>query len=289
MRFLIENMQTLARQGVKTIYMHRLLNDFNQMDLNIFGRSAKMDGILEKYLKQLQSDPAGQFTPLEVVKVARENGIRIQSTDCLASYRYPESSFIDVQEQSIKNYLTTTIMRANEALGRSGKWVVLTGQENTNTFRGIAGLSEMNGGIGLRIEEVLPERSLHIEIDHGITVGRNASPPSVKFHGDFDTLYADINLQVPMPMLQRTPDEIAHLLFRQGMFTFKESDGTWTLIHRSRTGLITETLVERTADGQYLVNRPAWTDIHQKPYPNLISLSHALTRMGMKLEGRLPV
>lgn len=177
MRFLIENMQTLARQGVKTIYMHRLLNDFNQMDLNIFGRGAKMDGMLEKYLKQLQSDPVGQFTPLEVVKVARENGIRIQSTDCLASYRYPESSLIDVQEQSIKNYLTTTIMRANEALGRSGKWVVLTGQENTNTFRGIAGLSELNGGIGLRIEEVLPERSLHIEIDHGIEVGRNASPP----------------------------------------------------------------------------------------------------------------
>ncbi|WLG43938.1 membrane-targeted effector domain-containing toxin [Pseudomonas sp. FP1740] len=289
MRFLIENMQTLARQGVKTIYMHRLLNDFNQMDLNIFGRSATMDGMLEKYLKQLQSDPAGQFTPLEVVKVARENGIRIQATDCLTSYRYPESSFIDVQEQSIKNYLTTTIMRANEALGRSGKWVVLTGQENTNTFRGIAGLSEMNGGIGLRIEEVLPERSLHIEIDHGIEVGRNASPPPVNYHGDFDTLYADISLQVPMPMLQRTPDEIARLLFRQGMFTFKESDGTWTLIHRSRTNLITETLVERTADGQYLVNRPAWTDIHQKPYPNLISLSHALTGMGMKLEGRLPV
>jgi hypothetical protein len=289
MRFLIENMQTLARQGVKTIYMHRLLNDFNQFDLNTFLRGAEMDGMLEKYLKQLQSDPAGRFTPLEVVKAARENGIRIQATDCLASYRYPASPLIDVQEQSIKNYLTTTIMRANEALGRSGKWVVLTGQENTNTFRGIAGISEMNGGIGLRIEEVLPERSLHIEIDHGVEVGRNASPPPVNFHGEFDTLYADINLQVPMPMLQRTPDEIARLLFRQGMFTFKESDGTWTLIHRSRTNLITETLVERTADGQYLVNRPAWTDVHQKPYPSLVDLSHALTRMGMKLEGRLPV
>jgi hypothetical protein len=289
MQFLIENMQTLARQGVKTIYMHRLLNDFNQIDLDTFARSAQMDGMLEKYLKQLQSDPTGQFTPFEVVKVARENGIRIQATDCFASYRYPASSFIDVQEQSIKNYLTTSIMRANEALGRSGKWVVLTGQENTNTFRGMAGISEMNGGIGLRIEEVLPERSLKIEIDHGVEVGRNATPLPVNFQGEFDTLYADINLQVPTSMLQRTPDEIDRILFRQGMFTFKESDGTWTLIHRSRTGLITETLVERTADGQYLVNRPAWADIHQKPYPGLVDLSHAFTRMGMKLEGRLPV
>lgn len=290
MRLLIENMPTLARQGVKTIYMHRLLNDFNQVDLDAFfnASSEKMSEHLKEYLGQLQSDPTGQFTPLEVIKAAKANGIRIQATDCLASYRYPGSSLIDVQQQAIKNYLTHTIIRANEALNGPGKWVVLTGQENTNTFRSIAGISEMNGGIGLRIEEVLPERKLNIEVDSGIDVGRNAGPAPANMHGAFDTLYADISLQVPLPLLQRSPSEIAGTLFRQGMFAFEESNGAWVLVHRSRTGQLMRTLVERTADGGYLINRPAWTDVHQITYATLVDLSHALTRMGMTLEGRLP-
>lgn len=48
MRFLIENMPTLAKQGVKTLYMHRLLNDFNQVDLNDFAETGQMHGMLEK-------------------------------------------------------------------------------------------------------------------------------------------------------------------------------------------------------------------------------------------------
>ncbi|MCP1443646.1 hypothetical protein J3D54_002778 [Pseudomonas sp. GGS8] len=290
LRLLIENMPTLARQGVRTIYMHRLLNDVNQVDLDAFFNASTeaMPEDLKEYLDLLQSDPSGQFTPLEVIKVAKKNGIRIQATDCLASYRGTGSPLIDVQQQAIKNYLTHTIIQADQALNGQGKWVVLTGQENTNTFRSIAGISEMNGGIGVRIEEVLPGRNLTIEVDRGIEVGRNATPEPSDSHGDFDTLYADISVEVPLPLLQRNPIEIEGHLFRQGMFTFEESNGFLTLVHRSRTGQVMRTLVERTADGQYLINRPTWTDIHQKPYPNLISLSHALTRMGMKLEGRLP-
>ncbi|QAY87945.1 membrane-targeted effector domain-containing toxin [Pseudomonas arsenicoxydans] len=290
LRLLIENMSTLARQGVRTIYMHRLLNDVNQVDLDAFF-NASTEAIpedLKEYLDLLQSDPSGQFTPLEVIKVAKKNGIRIQATDCLASYRGTGSPLIDVQQQAIKNYLTHTIIQANQALNGPGKWVVLTGQENTNTFRSIAGISEMNGGIGMRIEEVLPGRNLTIEVDRGIEVSRNATPEPSDSHGNFDTLYADISVEVPQPLLQRSPSEIAGLLFRQGMFTFEESNGFLTLVHRSRTGQIMRTLVERTADGQYLINRPAWTDVHQIPYGNLVELSHALTRMGLALQGRLP-
>jgi hypothetical protein len=289
MRFLIENMQTLARQDVKTIYMHRLLNDFNQVDLDAFAKAGKMHGMLEKYLNQLASNSSGQFTPIEVVKTARQYGIRIQATDCLASYRYEGAPLSGVREQAIKNYLTHTVIQTNEAYNGPGKWVVLTGQENTNTFRGIAGISEMEGGIGVRIEEVSPDQSLHIEIDNGIEVGRDVPPTQPQMRGDFDTLYADINLQMPTPILQRTPDEIDRFLFRQGMFTIEKSNEIWTLIHRSRTNQIARTMIERTGDGGFLINRPAWADVHQVNYPNLISLARALSRMGMVLEGRLPV
>jgi len=259
MRFLIENMPTLSRQGVKTLYFHRLLNDFSQLDLNTFVRTGEMSDDLEESLRQLQSDPTGQHTPLEVVKAARLNGIRVQATDCLASYRFPGSPFPDMHEQAIKNYLTHTIMQANDSLNGSTKWVVLTGQENTNTFRGMAGISEMHGGIGLRIEEVLPESGSLIETDRGVEVGRGFTSQPASPTGHYDTLYADLSLKMPQPLIQRTPAQLEQLLMRQGMFTFEKTDGTWTLIHRARDGRITRTLVERTVDGQYLINRPAWT------------------------------
>ncbi|PPA03875.1 hypothetical protein C4E44_12005, partial [Pseudomonas sp. MWU12-2312b] len=107
--------------------------------------------------------------------------------------------------------------------------------------------------------------------------------------GNFDTLHADLSLQMPLPLLERTPEELSRMLFRQGMFTFEKSNGNWTLIHRSRDRQVVRTLVERTVDGNYLINRPAWTEVHQVPYANITELSWGLSRMGMHLEGRLPL
>ncbi|WP_207285687.1 membrane-targeted effector domain-containing toxin [Pseudomonas sp. FW300-N2A2] len=288
MRFLIENMPTLARKGVKTIYLHRLLNDFNQVDLNNFAETGNMHGMLEMYLKKLPGDPAGQFTPLEVVKTAQQNGIQIQATDCLASYRYEDSTMTLRAQQSFKTYLTHTIMQATQARNGGGKWLVLTDQESTNTFRGMAGISETEGGIGLRIEEVQPDQSLHLDIDHGIEVGHEIAGGTGPMHGNTDTLYADISLQMPTPFIQRTPEQINQLLFRQGMFTIERSEDTFSLIHRSRTGQIVRTTIERTMDSGFRINRPAWAGVHQVTYANLISLAHALNRMGLTLQGRLP-
>lgn len=288
MRFLIENMPTLAKQGVKTIYMHRLLNDFNQVDLNDFAETGDMHGMLGKYLQKLPGDPAGQFTPLEVVKTAQQNGIRIQATDCLASYRYTDSNFRAISRQSVRTYLTHTIMKATQARNGGGKWVVITDQESTNTFRGMAGISETEGGIGLRIEEVGPDQRQHLDIDHGIEVGREVTEIAPLMGGNVDTLYADISLQIPTQFIQRSPEQINELLFRQGMFTIESSEDTLTLIHRSRTNQIVRTMIARTADGGFLINRPAWTAVHQITYANLINLVHALNRMGLTLEGRLP-
>lgn len=289
MRFLIENMPTLAQQEIKTIYFHRLLNDFNQVELDQFFKTGSMPSDLEAYLEKLTSDPSGRFTPLEVVKAAQQHGIRIQATDCLASYRFPGSSLPDMHEQAIKTYLTHTLMQADKALNGAGKWVVLTDQENINTFRGMAGISEMQGGIGLRIEEVLPEEGPLIETDRGREVGRGFATQPESIDGNVDTLHTDLSLQMPLPLLERTPEELSRMLFRQGMFTFEKSNENWTLIHRSRDGQVTRTLVERTADGNYLINRPAWTEVHQVPYASIEELSWGLSRMGMHLEGRLPL
>ena len=83
-----------------------------------------------------------------------------------------DSNFRALSRQSVKTYLTHTIMRATQARNGGGKWVVLTDQESTNTFRGMAGISETEGGIGLRIEEVGPDQNLHLDIGEHVQVGR---------------------------------------------------------------------------------------------------------------------
>ncbi|MHA3736427.1 dermonecrotic toxin domain-containing protein [Pseudomonas sp. Eth.TT006] len=289
MHFLIENMPTFAAQKVKTLYFHRLLNDFNQVDLDQFFRTGEMPGDLEFYLQRMQSDPAAHFTPLEVIRAAQRNGIRVQATDCMASYRFPGSPMPDMHEQAVKTYLTHTIMKADQALNGAGKWLVLTDQENTNTFRGMPGISEMQGGVGLRIEEVLPEQQLVIETDRGITVGRGFSTQVETTTENFNTLFADMSLEVPTPLSSRTPAELEQMLFRQGMYTFEKTEDQWTLIHRGRDGQIARTPVDRTFGGEYMINRPAWTEVHRVPYASILDLSWALSRMGMKMEGRMPV
>ncbi|WP_217988863.1 hypothetical protein, partial [Sphingobium sp. D43FB] len=124
---------------------------------------------------------------------------------------------------------------------------------------------------------------MHLGIDHGIEVGRDVSEAGAQMRGDFDTLYADISLQMPTPVIQRSSEQINQLLFRQGMFTIERSDDALTLIHRSRSNQIVRTMIERTANGGFLINRPAWAAVHQVTYANLISLVHALNRMGLML------
>lgn len=288
MQFLLENMPALATQEVKTLYFHRLLNDFNQLDLDEFFNTGRMDSDLQACLDDLQNDPSGRFTPLAVVKAARTNGIRVQATDCMASYRFPGPSMSDLEEQAIKTYLTHTLMDADKALNGAGKWVVLTDQDSVNTLRNLPGISEMQGGLSLRIEEVPLDQPALIEIDPGIEVQRGSSTYDGTTLDGPTTLFADMSLQMPTPLYARTDAQIDRLLSRPGMFTLEQSEETWTLIHHSREDRLIHTPVERTATGDYMINRPAWPELHQVPFARVIDLYWGLKNMGMKMVGRLP-
>jgi hypothetical protein len=73
-QFLIENMPTLAQQGVKTLYLQELLANVNQLELDTFARTGEMPAELENYLNKLDikagNDPTGKFNLLALVKAA---------------------------------------------------------------------------------------------------------------------------------------------------------------------------------------------------------------------------
>ncbi|QVW24389.1 membrane-targeted effector domain-containing toxin [Pseudomonas hormoni] len=287
MRFMIENMPALARHA-KTIYMRRLLNDFAQVELNNYFRTGDMSDDLRRYLTRLGTDPAERFNELELVKVARQNGVRIQALDCATRYKV-KTPFTPPEEQMIANHLTEVIMSSDSLINDSGKWIVLTGPENTNTFRGIAGISELKGGIGLRIEEVNPGEGTAVDVDPGIDVDRGPLPNGGMMRGTHDTLLTDLRLQ--MPSSPRIWDQRAlhNLLHRQGMYLFEKTAGNYTLIHRSGSGMLVRTPVQQLVTDHYVIHRPGWPFVNNVVFASVQQMSRQLNEMGMSLQSRLPV
>ena len=287
MRLLIENMPMLAKEGVKTLYVRRLLNDFAQADLNAYFKSGVMDKDLQTYLTGLGSDPAGQFDELSLVKTARQNGIRVQGTECAAFYRKP-NAFVRVEEQMANNHLTSEIMATDKLINDVGKWVVVTGIDSSNTFRNVPGLSELEGGVGLRIEEVDPGHGETVSIDPGTELQRGPRQDLPIMRGTADTFAADIRLQIEAPMVSRNEQQIRRLLYRRGMFLFQGTHDDYTLFHRSGNDMIVSTPVEVVADGVYSIHRPAWATVSDRSFRGLEAMSHELESLGLDLQSRLP-
>jgi len=173
-------------------------------------------------------------------------------------------------------------------LNGGGKWLVLTNARNINTFNGFAGVSELEGGIGLRIEEVLPGQGNDVRLDPGIDIDRDNAPSHESVGDSFDTLHADLRVQVEAPPVLRTLEQQQRLLFRKGMYLIDENQGNYTLRHHSRDKGIVATPIHRLADGNFYIDRPAWAGVHDIGFPTLEKLSSALTNMGMSLQSRLP-
>ncbi|MBZ9781171.1 membrane-targeted effector domain-containing toxin [Pseudomonas sp. REP124] len=288
MRLLIENMPGLAREGVRTLYVRRLLNDFAQIDLNAYFESGVMSKDLREYLTSLGTDPAGRFNELELVKAARENGIRVQATDCAATYRKP-MPFLRSEEQMSTNHLTANIMFMDRTLNGAGKWVAVTGVENTNVFRGMAGVSELEGGIGVRIEEVSPGQGERISPDPGIEIKRGPVQQPNPMRGTFDPFHADLLVRAEAPAVIRDELQTSKLLYRPGMYVFEGAQGDYTLVHRSQTNMLVRTPVRTSAAGQLYIVRPSWGEqVSDVRFGNLQQLSEALESRGLSLQSRLP-
>ncbi|WP_460096824.1 membrane-targeted effector domain-containing toxin [Pseudomonas sp. H3_C08] len=286
MGFLIENMPALARH-VKTLYLRGLLSDFAQVELNRYFISGNMTADLHTYLNSLGTDPAGRFNPLELVQVARANGVRVQAIDCAASYKM-KTPLPSVDEQMMNTFLTNDIMTGDVYLNSPGKWIVVTDANSTNTFRGLLGISELKGGIGLRIDEVGAGEELGVDVDPGIEVPRGSSPGGTVRQGNPDLLRADLRLRMPAPEVTWTEETLENLLYRRGMYLFEKTGERYTLIHRSKQGMLQRTPITRSSDGKVSLHRPAWQRVNDIAFANLKDMSQRLSDTGLILRSRIP-
>lgn len=290
-QWLIENMELLARKNVKTLYMEHVLTDFHQAALDSYLHTGVMPKELEHYLKVLDigqmTDPLERYTFLEVVKAAAKQRIHVQAIDCMASYRLNgmthiagEEDFVDENaRQKLMNFFARTIIRTDQAARGAHKWVALVGNSHSNTFEGVAGISELEEAIGIRVEDVAEGASGGIEVDPGrvMTTGDTLQGRSALVKGD-------LRLQVETPWSAQTMDEFEKLLPRYGMYSLKQQPRMIFLVHRSRSQELVRTLIE--TDGErFYIERPNWPSVSGKRYGSIKALLQALDDMGLTLAG----
>jgi len=277
--FLIENMEILGKQKVKTLYMEHLFNDFHQADLDVFNKSGVMSKSLKRYLKNLDAghftDPSGRFTFMKLVKTAQKNHIRVQAIDCAASYRVDNMQGVTpFHRQKMMNYFAKIIIEGDQAARGSHRWIALVGNTHSNTWEGVAGLSELEGGIGLRVKSARVGQSTTIEPDPGES-GTNGGIDSTVF-----TVKNDLLLELESPELAR--EQVLDAALNQpGMVSIEKYGNQLELVHRARDGSLVRTLIRSDATGIY-IERPQWVSINNKRFTSLAELSQALSRNGLK-------
>ncbi|WP_200985822.1 membrane-targeted effector domain-containing toxin [Pseudomonas cichorii] len=278
-KFLIDNMRLLRKLNVRTLYMEHLLNDFHLQDLKTFAESGNMPGNLKTYLRNLDTghhtDPMGQYTFLELVNAANENHIRIQPLDCMASYRLVGMNDPDgLLRIKMMNYFAHTTLQADAPnLGPKGKWLALVGNAHANTYEGVPGISELEGVIGIRAEDVSLGQPEGFSIDPGRVMNGEIGRLPTFVKSDFRMQMA-INKVYPQPTIESR-------LIIPGMFVINRNTGSPLLIHRASDGAIVRTAI-KTSRGKFFIERPRWQAISGRRFDNLGQLIDALKLMGMK-------
>jgi hypothetical protein len=193
-QFLINNLRQLKKQGVDVLYVEHFMTDFQQADMDLFNQTGTMPAELKAYVENHDyMATLGKPTPYTLKKVlyeAHRQNVRLQAIDCMASYRqawYVKPSPIIRQE--MMNFFAHRIIAADQAQRGAGRWVALVGNSHANTFGGAPGLSELQGAIGLRIED--------IEIGQ---VGSIGADPGLWDEVEGEALFVrnDLLLQVPI-------------------------------------------------------------------------------------------
>ena len=285
-KFLIENMPELSKNNIKTLYLEHLQTDLHQADLDHFFKTGEMTPQLEGFLS---SQDAGHrvntetpFTYSNLVREARKNGIEIKAIDCSCSY-YLEGvpgQHLGTSRFEMMNYFASQVMSTHRSQTGGHKWIALTGNAHSNTFRGVPGIAELEGAVGLRIQDVAPGTGKGLQPDKGLIL---SDPMSA---WDHSFLKNDLLLDIEIPGKKPTPPfpqaSLDSKLNKPGIYSLEnESPLGPIIVHRSRTGELVQTPFTFEPDGRFYIERPNWPQIHQKRYTEFNELIRDLRQYGM--------
>ncbi|RZI76004.1 MAG: membrane-targeted effector domain-containing toxin [Pseudomonas sp.] len=280
-RFILDNMEHLARQDVRTLYMEHLLTDLHQADLDRFAETGLMSKRLLHDLKHMDktflTDPTGAYSFENLVIQAKRHGIEIRAIDCTASYfiRHLPSNSNTTRQQVLSYFASRTIRKHQQVMGPH-KWIALVGESHANTFKNsVPGIAELEQGIGVRVMDVAPGKARGIMIDPGEQVAAGLGHEPVLVKNDF-------RVEIELPARPQLATPVGGRLHSPGMFLLDESVALRpTIVHRSRDRTLKHTPVRFNTAGKAYVERESWPQVNRQPFDDVQALIDALVEMNL--------
>lgn len=294
-RFLIDNMRLLVKQNVKTLYLEHLFTDLHQADLDLFARTGEMPETLESRLSALDvghmTDPTGTYTFLNLVKTANEHHIRIKAIDCMSSYRVtglaePEQ----ITRIKTMNYFARGVIAADQAGPAAGRWIALVGNAHANTFKGVAGVAEIEGVIGIRMADVAPGETTGFDPDPGEIAYNSLGKPAGEVKSDLRLRMAvegkepsEPATPTSSPQPQKPGTSVEARLRFPGTFIIERKGALSELVHRARDNTIVYTPIQFEGERLY-IERPnsKWAKVSGRRFDSFEALAAALKIMGLR-------
>lgn len=278
-RFLVDNMGLLRTQNVQTLYMEHYMTDFQQADLDTFNRTGNMPEALDEYVNRQDeghnTDPQGRYTFRQVMLRAQSNGIRIQSIDCMASYR---QAWLTLPPRTIRqqmmNFYAHTIIEADQTLRGVHRWIALVGNTHSDRYLGIAGVGDIEGALTLRCEDVPLGQPNRIDPDPGLEV--------LDSDRNVVCVQSDFRLQAAVSTKAKPATTLEQRLPNPGDYLIDKSSEPQVLVNRSRDGALRRTPILR--DGRFIyIERADWPWVNKR---RLLSMGDLHT--SLKLHGLRP-
>src|SRR5690606_33119649 len=128
--------------------------------------------------------------------------------------------------QKMMNYFAHEVIKADQSLRGAHRWVALVGDSHAAIWEGVPGVSELEGGISVRIESTPAGTARGIELDPGRI-------PTDELGRPLSSVKSDLRLQLDTPPSVALAETLDDALRNPGDSTVMNVDGKATLIHRS--------------------------------------------------------
>lgn len=192
-QFLIDNMALLKSQGVTTLYMEHLLHECHQEMLDAYLKSpidAPMPKRLELYLRHLdfEQELDGSATYINIVKSAKENGIRVVAIDSEATYQIGITrNLSDLNDTQLSidrlKAMNISMLERFSQYNDGGKYIAFIGSGHVSTCNGVPGVSDLLGCPNIVIHDLKKAQTQEkIEVNAQYTDIKNIT-------ANFDFLY----------------------------------------------------------------------------------------------------
>ncbi|RRV09436.1 membrane-targeted effector domain-containing toxin [Pseudomonas sp. v388] len=289
-KLIMDNLPLLKRQNVRTLYMEHLLTDLHQADLDRFFETGQMSKGLLHDLKKLDrghfTDPDKVYTFEQLLIKTQQHGLEIRALDCTASY-YLKGLLnkVDTSRQQMMNYFASRTIGKHQQVMGAHKWIALVGNSHSSTFASLVpGIAELQGGISVRVIDVLPGKSRGVVRDPGEFLPTGITRETAEVKSDYR-----VELEVSNRVITVRPPKPIPLdekLARPGMFLIEQGEGdVHVVVHRSRAFQINRTPVLVNEQGKLYVDRPSWAPVHLTPYDDMDALISALKSINLTRVG----